>query len=150
MTDPCQIAVSRVGTAAQRVGDAIASLRPLVLAKHFDAVATLSAVRRVSTLMAFDANLSEIAGGCAPTRPLAAGIETLYEGVGGPVAASLKAGFHPRGQRRAAVALFKLLPAVIAISESNVAIASGLQLSTVTLVIPDGADAPLGKLPKLR
>lgn len=148
--NPCETAVGRVGVSAQRVGDAIVALRPLVVAKSFDSVRTLQAVRRISTLMAFDGDLVDVAGSCASTEPMTASIETFFSKADAAVTASLKAGFERKGQRRAAASLFKLLPSVVAISEANLAVASGLGLSTVALVVPEGAGAPLGKLPKFK
>jgi hypothetical protein len=121
-----------------------------VVAKHFNAVQTLQAVRRISTLMAFDADLADVASLCGSTTPLAARVETLFANLRGPVAASIKAGFHAKGQRKAAVRLYRLLPAVVAISASNTAIATELRMDAAALVITAGAGAPLGKLPKLR
>ena len=147
--DPCRLAVERVGTFARRLAEQLASLRPLLLASRFDAARTLGVVRRVSSFIRFDADLPAILASCQATEAIAPQVADLEKKAATPIAASLHAMFAPKGQRHAARALFKLLPAVLAISDEVQAIAAGLAIVIAPPTIPNGSTDPLGQLPRL-
>ena len=147
--DPCRLAVERAGTFARRLAERLADLRPLLLAKRFDAARTVAVVRQVSSFMQFDADLPAVLASCEATEAIAAEVADLEKKAAQPVAASLQALFARKGQRHAARALFKLLPAVLSISDEVQVIAGGLAIDVTPPTIPDGATDPLGQLPRL-
>jgi hypothetical protein len=147
--EPCGLAVERAGTFARRLAERLAALRPLLLAPRFDAARTLGVVRQVSSFMQFDADLPAVLASCETTEAIAAHVADLEKRAAKPIAASLHALFAPKGQRQAARALFKLLPAVLSISDEVQAVAGGLAINITPPTIPDGATDPLGQLPRL-
>jgi hypothetical protein len=147
--DPCRLAVERAGTFARRLAERLADLRPLLLAPRFDAARTLGVVRQVSSFIQYDADLPATLAACEATEAIAAPVADLEKRAAKPIAASLHALFAPKGQRQAARALFKLLPAVLLVSDEVQAIAGGLAIDITPPTIPDGATAPLGQLPRL-
>jgi hypothetical protein len=148
-TDPCTAVLARLGESTKRRAEALAALRPLITAKTFDAAETLGAVRRVSSLTEFDIGLEQAVAGCPATASLQDGIGALDAKLATGIDASLLAGFARRGQRRAAVKLWKLLPSVLALSVATRSIASSLGVTVGTPVIPPDSTTPTGKLPKL-
>lgn len=147
--DPCIAVLARLGKSTKRRAEALAALRPLITAKSFDAVQTLNAVRRVSSLTEFDIGLEQAVAGCAATASMQDGIGALDAKLTTGIDASLLAGFARRGQRRAAVKLWKLLPSVLALSVATGSIASTLGVTVGTPVLPPDSTTPTGKLPKL-
>jgi hypothetical protein len=147
--DPCAIAVTRVGTFVERIGGAVVALRPLIVVPAFDAAKTLAAMRRVSELMTAETKLPDVVRGCPSADALASSIEAFQAKAAVAVQKAIAAGFAARGQRRAAVTMFKLLPTIIEISNENVAIATQRGLEATALVVSPEDAAPLGKLPKL-
>jgi hypothetical protein len=147
--DPCASGLARVGTFVVRVGGTMAQLRALLLSKRFDAVATLGAMRHLSSLLDADAGILAVVGACPAMAALGTKLEPFLTNVGVNVNAALKAGFEAAGQRNAARQAFKLLRSLVTISAENAKIAAGLGLDTEVLVLPPGTTNPLGPLPPL-
>lgn len=149
--DPCVFAVTHLGAFNARLANNLAAIRPLVLRKVFVASDASSAVVQVSaTLTAYKGHLVAAMEACGRTADLVPRVARLMADAERFLAPARAGSIQDaRTQRGAAVALFGLLPEVLALSEAGQLLASELRLSAQVAQLAPGADAPLGSLPPL-
>ncbi len=149
-TDPCISVLSLVGTFSQRLADDLASLRPLVVAKSFDAPKTQATIRAAAATMNQFGGLESTAAECASATLIAAQIAVLRSEAKVPFESSLAAYILDSQTIRAgAVALLGLLPKVRALADATLALAFKLDVEIAVVDIPAGATTPIGSLPPL-
>ena len=148
--NPCWGGLTYMEAFSQRLADDLAALRPLVTARAFDPGEAVAAIRRVSATLTAFKGLDERLRPCGATADLAGRVQallgTLAETASGALSAPVTAA---RAQRDASVALFGLLPEVLALSATASDIADGLALDLEVAQVEAGADRPLGSLAPL-
>ncbi len=148
--NPCWGGLTYMEAFSQRLADDLAALRPLVTARAFDSAEAIAGIRRVSATLTAFKGLDERLRPCAVTADLAMRVQALVGTLAGKVSRALSAPVtDARAQRDASVALFGLLPEVLALSATAKDIADGLALDLEVAQVEAGADRPLGSLAPL-
>ena len=146
----CSIAVTHLGAFTQRLAGDLAALRPLVVARTFDAGETAGADRLVSETLTAYRGLGAALGPCQQLAGIAVRVATLR----GTAEAALRDVLSTplagaREHRDGAVALVGLLPEVLALSKAATSAASEMGVHVALATIPPGADRPVGSLAPL-
>jgi predicted secreted Zn-dependent protease len=148
-TSPCAIAVTHLGTFTRRMGDRLASLRPLVEAKRFDAAETAAAIRRVSATLTDFSSLEGTLLACEQAVGLAEQVALLRDAAEQVLVPALALRVSDTGgQKSAGAGLLALLPDVLALAEAakETARALGVDVAVATATgdptKPAGSPAP--------
>lgn len=148
--DPCVHATTFLGAFMSQLSIQIAGLRPLIVAKQFDAPTTGTAVLRINaTFTAFD-GIGQAVGDCPPTADLGPRVDRFIKTASASLNKATSGSINDgQLQRDAAANLFGLLPDVIALSAANKTIADELAMTAASAQIADADAKPLGSLPPL-
>ncbi len=127
----------------------LAALRPLVVAKRFDAVATVNATRQVSAVLTAYDGLEQRLGSCEATSELIDGVKSIRKSARALLERVQAPGISDAGVRKAAVSLVGLLPKALALSKAGVGVANGLGIAMQVAEVPKGSTKVIGALPAL-
>ena len=149
-SDPCTHAVLYLGAFSSQIAAQIAGLRPLVVAKQFDASATGTAVLRINaTVVSFD-GIGQAVRDCSPTADLAPRVDKLIKDASASLDKAIAGSINDgQLQRDSAANLFALLPEVLALSAANKTVAEKLSITTTSAQVADSDTKPVGLLPPL-
>lgn len=147
---PCEEPLRQLANSSQLMADKLVSFREPLTAKSYDGWRILGLARGANaTLQVYALSIPGLAA-CPDAAALAERLELVAASARRQIAIVLAAGVAARsGPRQAMVALFELLPEVIAISEEAKALADRSSIEIAVAIVPDGAVDPLGPLAPL-